>query len=212
MAEPERRRSYVLAGIGLLAAAGVAYLSGHKSGGVVVVDEVDIRAIGNGSVLVDGQPAPQKLVEPAGSTVHFQAMPAAGWVFSHWQGSGGSSTDNPLVVKLDTATGEIAAVFQQSTATPGPSHALPIVRMGSIWVNRAGWVRDHGSNGPLYGANGLLAGWIPFGTRLQTTGPQIYMAVGWIGADGSSCCAAGRNPMYPVAGGFVAPIDVDVVG
>lgn len=94
---------------------------------------------------------------------------------------------------------------------PGPLPAYPRVRMGSAWVQRAGWVRDHGTNGPLYGADGLLAGWIPFGTVLQTTGPITNRPVGYIGADGSSCCAAGSNAMYPVQGGFVAPIDVVVV-
>lgn len=94
---------------------------------------------------------------------------------------------------------------------PGPLPAYPKVRMGSAWVQRASWVADHGQNGPLYGPNGLLAGWIPFGTVLQTTGPIVARPVGYIGPDGSTCCASGSYAMYPVPGGFVAPIDVVVV-
>lgn len=119
MAE-SRRRDYVIAGVGLLAAAGVMYFSkGSSTTSKPRIDEVDISTSGSGSVLVNGQPAPAKLEDADGTKVTFQAVSASGWQFSHWQGTGGSSTENPLSVVLNAPAGNIQAVFLQTTGGGG---------------------------------------------------------------------------------------------
>ena len=123
---------------------------------------------GEGSILVDGA-APAAAYAP-GSVHQIRAVPAAGYVFSHWAGRGYGNADSAQTTYTADNIGAIAAVFAKEVATPQDFLAIADSPSASYAladdISLAGSLGEGGATnsvigefrGRLYGRGHLLSG------------------------------------------------------
>lgn len=100
-----KQKVAILLIIALLALTGCEFLQdlfGVQTDGY----EITIITIGQGVVVLN----PDAATFSDGEVVELTATPAAGWIFSNWEGDAGGS-DNPLTVIMDSAK-TITAVWE----------------------------------------------------------------------------------------------------
>lgn len=123
---------------------------------------------GEGSIFVDGA-APAAAYAP-GSVHQIRAVPAAGYVFSHWAGRGYGNADSAQTTYTADNIGAIAAVFAKEVATPQDFLAIADSPSASYAladdISLAGSLGEGGATnsvigefrGRLYGRGHLLSG------------------------------------------------------
>ncbi len=101
---------------------------------------------GTGQIAV----TPQRSAYLAGTEVTLEAIPADGWAFQNWIGSGLNTTANPTALRI-FGDNTITAVFRLTGDTTIPDDGQPIVRDGrfDLGTDSPHWTKLSSSGRPI---------------------------------------------------------------